>query len=85
MANSGGPNTNGSQFFIVVKTWDGLPPNYTIFGNVIDEANSFAALDKMITAEGTPIRAAWAPRLSHPSTSLRSRSKSSRAAEAEPI
>ena len=55
MANSGGPSSNGSQFFVVVKDWAGLPPNYTIFGNVIDEANSFAALDKMITAEGTPI------------------------------
>ncbi len=55
MANSGGPSSNGSQFFVVVKDWAGLPTNYTIFGNVIDEAASFAALDKMITAEGTPI------------------------------
>ena len=56
MANSGGPNTNGSQFFVVVKDWAGLPANYTIFGKVIDEAVSFAALDKMITAQGTPIQ-----------------------------
>ncbi|HJR19436.1 MAG TPA: peptidylprolyl isomerase [Actinomycetota bacterium] len=55
MANSGGPSSNGSQFFIVVKDWAGLPTNYTIFGQVIDEANSFIALDKMITTEGTPI------------------------------
>lgn len=55
MANSGGPSSNGSQFFIVVKDWDGLPPNYTIFGQVIDESNSFIALDKMITTEGAPI------------------------------
>ena len=33
MANSG-PNTNGSQFFIVHNRDVGLPPNYTIFGQV---------------------------------------------------
>ncbi|MCH8224828.1 MAG: peptidylprolyl isomerase [Chloroflexi bacterium] len=31
MANSG-PNTNGSQFFIIHGDDAGLPPNYTIFG-----------------------------------------------------
>jgi cyclophilin family peptidyl-prolyl cis-trans isomerase len=36
MANAG-PNTNGSQFFIVHGDLTGqLPPNYTIFGEVID-------------------------------------------------
>jgi cyclophilin family peptidyl-prolyl cis-trans isomerase len=34
MANSG-PNTNGSQFFIMHAD-AGLPPNYTIFGQVTD-------------------------------------------------
>lgn len=33
MANSG-PNTNGSQFFIMLKDNLDLPPNYTIFGKV---------------------------------------------------
>ncbi len=33
MANAG-PNTNGSQFFIVHGDDAGLPPNYTIFGQV---------------------------------------------------
>lgn len=33
MANAG-PNTNGSQFFIMHKDY-GLSPNYTIFGNVL--------------------------------------------------
>ena len=56
MANSGGPSSNGSQFFVVVKDWADLPANYTIFGQVIDESNSFVALDKMITTEGTPIQ-----------------------------
>lgn len=34
MANSG-PNTNGSQFFIMHEDQD-LPPNYTIFGHIAD-------------------------------------------------
>jgi cyclophilin family peptidyl-prolyl cis-trans isomerase len=33
MANAG-PNTNGSQFFIVHGADVGLPPNYTIFGKL---------------------------------------------------
>lgn len=56
MANSGDPSSNGSQFFIVVRAWNDLPPNYTILGNVIDETASFVALDKMLTTEGTPIQ-----------------------------
>lgn len=36
MANAG-PNTNGSQFFIVLEDMKGrLPKNYTIFGKVTD-------------------------------------------------
>jgi peptidylprolyl isomerase len=35
MANAG-PNTNGSQFFIVHGDNVALPPNYTIFGEVVD-------------------------------------------------
>jgi len=35
MANAG-PNTNGSQFFIVHGGDVGLPPNYTIFGMLTD-------------------------------------------------
>jgi peptidylprolyl isomerase/peptidyl-prolyl cis-trans isomerase B (cyclophilin B) len=34
MANSG-PDTNGSQFFIMLPGNQGLPPQYTIFGKVI--------------------------------------------------
>jgi cyclophilin family peptidyl-prolyl cis-trans isomerase len=44
MANSG-PNTNGSQFFIVHKDYP-LPPNYTIFGQLTDGLD---VLDKIAT------------------------------------
>jgi peptidyl-prolyl cis-trans isomerase A (cyclophilin A) len=40
MANSG-PNTNGSQFFIMHKDY-ALPPNYTIFGRI--DASDSASL-----------------------------------------
>ncbi len=35
MANSG-PNTNGSQFFIIHKDYTQLPKNYVIFGKVVE-------------------------------------------------
>ena len=43
MANSG-PNTNGSQFFIVHGDNAGLPPNYTIFGMLSDGLEVLDAL-----------------------------------------
>ncbi|GAC1320286.1 MAG: peptidylprolyl isomerase [Chloroflexota bacterium] len=49
MANSG-PHTNGSQFFIMHAD-SGLPPNYTIFGEVIDGLN---VVDRVATAPTRP-------------------------------
>ena len=49
MANAG-PNTNGSQFFIVHGADVGLPPNYTIFGNV---TSGIDVLDASATSPGT--------------------------------
>ena len=46
MANSG-PNTNGSQFFIMVEDYP-LPPQYTIFGQVVsgqDVTDEIAKVD----------------------------------------
>ena len=43
MANAG-PNTNGSQFFIVHGNDVGLPPNYTIFGMLTDGEEVLDAL-----------------------------------------
>ncbi|HWV24520.1 MAG TPA: peptidylprolyl isomerase [Thermomicrobiales bacterium] len=44
MANAG-PNTNGSQFFIVLEDLRGrLPKNYTIFGKVTDGMDAVKAI-----------------------------------------
>jgi peptidyl-prolyl cis-trans isomerase B (cyclophilin B) len=57
MANSQGPSTNGSQFFIVVTSADFLDqnPNYSILGKVQDAA-SLATLDRVIRAKGPPVQ-----------------------------
>ena len=49
MANAG-PNTNGSQFFIVHKDY-ALQPNYTIFGKI---TNGLDVLDKIATSPTGP-------------------------------
>ena len=51
MANAG-PNTNGSQFFIVHKDYP-LPPNYTIFGKLTDGLDT---LDKIANTPTGPGR-----------------------------
>ncbi|MEP7360375.1 MAG: peptidylprolyl isomerase [Chloroflexota bacterium] len=46
MANAG-PNTNGSQFFVMHSDY-GLPPNYTIFGRITSGED---VVDKIATAQ----------------------------------
>ena len=59
MANSG-PNTNGSQFFLVYQD-SPLPPNYSVWGeiteglDVIDNVASAGVLDR--TSDGLPAQA----------------------------
>ncbi|PIZ63551.1 peptidylprolyl isomerase [Candidatus Roizmanbacteria bacterium CG_4_10_14_0_2_um_filter_39_13] len=49
MANSG-PNTNGSQFFIMHESSQSLPPNYVIFGKVTEGLD---VVDAIATAQVT--------------------------------
>ncbi len=54
MANAG-PDTNGSQFFVISGP-DGaaLPPNYSLFGAVVSGGEVVAAIDAVGTRSGTP-------------------------------
>ena len=47
MANAG-PNTNGSQFFIMHSDY-GLPHNYTIFGSVTEGLDTVDAIATTVT------------------------------------
>ncbi len=48
MANAG-PNTNGSQFFIVTANPAPLPPSYTVFGKVTSGMDVALAIEKVQT------------------------------------
>jgi cyclophilin family peptidyl-prolyl cis-trans isomerase len=48
MANAG-PNTNGSQFFIVTAEDSGLPPSYTVFGRVTAGIDVALAIENVAT------------------------------------
>jgi len=52
MANRG-PNTNTSQFFIILRDINSLPKNYTIFGKVV---KGMEVVDKIGEVEITPQR-----------------------------
>ena len=54
MANAG-PNTNGSQFFVISgPSGVRLPPQYSLFGKVIDGLDVVATIDGLGTQSGTP-------------------------------
>jgi peptidylprolyl isomerase len=54
MANAG-PNTNGSQFFIVSGP-DGcaLPPSYSLFGKVVKGLDVVQAIESVGSRSGSP-------------------------------
>lgn len=51
MANSG-PNTNGSQFFLVYKD-SPLPPNYSVWGKITSGLDRISAIAAAGTSQGT--------------------------------
>jgi len=54
MANAG-PNTNGSQFFIVSgPSGVGLPPQYSLFGKVVSGLDVVAAIESVGSGSGKP-------------------------------
>jgi len=63
MANAG-PNTNGSQFFIVTGNSVSLPPNYTIFGKLTE------GLDTLDKIANTPVTSGPGGERSKPSAEV---------------
>ncbi len=54
MANAG-PNTNGSQFFIVSgPSGVGLPPQYALFGQVVQGLDVLKAIEAVGSGSGAP-------------------------------
>jgi peptidylprolyl isomerase len=54
MANAG-PNTNGSQFFVISgPSGIGLPPQYSLFGKVVAGLDVVSAIDAVGTSSGKP-------------------------------
>jgi cyclophilin family peptidyl-prolyl cis-trans isomerase len=54
MANAG-PNTNGSQFFVISgPSGIRLPPQYSLFGKVVAGLDVVAAIDAVGSSSGTP-------------------------------
>ena len=54
MANAG-PNTNGSQFFVISGPQGvQLPPKYSLFGKVVTGMDVVASIDAVGTRSGTP-------------------------------
>ena len=52
MANAG-PNTNGSQFFVISgPSGVGLPPSYSLFGKVVKGLDVVDAIEKVPTGPG---------------------------------
>jgi cyclophilin family peptidyl-prolyl cis-trans isomerase len=57
MANSAGPSTNGSQWFVALDDLSGqLQPNYSYFGNVVEGMDVVEAIGALGEGDGPPSR-----------------------------
>ena len=57
MANSSGPSTNGSQWFVALDDIsDQLQPNYSYFGNVVEGMDVVEAIGALGEGDGPPSR-----------------------------
>jgi cyclophilin family peptidyl-prolyl cis-trans isomerase len=54
MANSG-PNTNGSQFYIVLSDGNGLQPLYSVFGKVVEGMDNVKKIEADGAEKGTDV------------------------------
>ncbi|MDQ2723098.1 MAG: peptidylprolyl isomerase [Actinomycetota bacterium] len=70
MANSGQPNSNGSQFFLLYKD-SPLPPQYTVFGTI--DAPGLAVIDKVAAGgdDGSMQAGGGAPKIPVTITSMK--------------
>ncbi|MHB8189462.1 MAG: peptidylprolyl isomerase [Ferrimicrobium sp.] len=69
MANAG-PNTNGSQFFIISgQSGIRLPPLYSLFGQLTEGFEVLAAIEALGTSSGTPTQDCTIERVTIASTS----------------
>jgi len=63
MANSSTPNSGGSQFFISTADNPKLPPDYTLFGKVIEGQSVVDRIAKVPVTEEHPTEAVWIEKL----------------------
>jgi cyclophilin family peptidyl-prolyl cis-trans isomerase len=63
MANSGQPNSGGSQFFISTADNPKLPPDYTVFGKVVEGQSVVDRIAKVPVDNQTPTEAVWIEKL----------------------
>ncbi len=63
MANTGSPNSGGSQFFISTADNPKLPAQYTVFGKVVAGQSVVDRIAKVPTKNDTPTQAVWIEKL----------------------